>query len=155
MATYTIKLKDIFNYIDRQDVEKWFSSYNLEDYLLPSQLDILNRYNLFTKEKLAKKIIDHYFMHEIGFETIELFKRYAKITMEEIMESKLPLIYSTLLDYDPLINEDYTETYEREIENSGNSKQDTTQKNIGTSNSNSNSNSSSLNVNSDTPQRSN
>lgn len=152
MATYTIRLKEIFNYIDRTEVEKWFSSYTLEDYLLPSQIEILSKYNIFTKEKLAKKIVNHYFMHEIGFETIELFKRYAKITMEEIMESKLPLIYSALLDYDPLINEDYTETFERETENLGNSKQDTSQNTTGTSSSNSNANSSGLSINSDTPQ---
>lgn len=144
MATYTIRLKDIFNYIDRSDVESWFSSYNINDYLLPSQIEILEKYDIFSKEKLAKRIVDHYFMHEIGFETIELFKRYALITMEEIMQEKLPLIYSTLLDYDPLINEDYTETFERETSNTGT--------NNGTSTSSSDANNTGLTINSDTPQ---
>ena len=60
------------------------------------------------------------------------------------MESKLPLIYSNSLKYDPLVNVDYTETFERNIKGDSENK--------GTSNSNSNQNASGLNVNSDTPQ---
>lgn len=52
-------------------------------------------------------------MREIGFETINLFRHYSIITMHEIMESKLPLIYTTALEYNPLINVDYTETFSR------------------------------------------
>ena len=81
-------------------------------------------------------------MRESGFETIGLFKHYAKVSMQEIMERYLPLIYSSSIKYDPLVNVDYTETFNRTA--------DTT--NQGTSNSNSSSNSSTLGVNSDTPQ---
>ena len=48
------------------------------------------------------------------------------------MESKLPMIYSAAIKYDPLVNVDFTETY--------------------TSNTTGNSNTSGLTVNSDTPQ---
>ncbi len=91
---------------------------------------------------LESKILKHYYMREIGFETIGLFVHYAKVTMEELMEEYLPLIYSSAIQYDPLVNVDYTESFERTKET----------ENEGSSDSNSSSNASSLGVNSDTPQ---
>ena len=60
------------------------------------------------------------------------------------MESKLPLIYSAAIKYDPLINVDYTESFERTIDGRSTS--------TGMSNSTSSNNASGLNINSDTPQ---
>ena len=144
MAKYTIELRKVCDIYKREEVEKWFKSYELEDYLTPEQIEIITNANIWNKDKLAKKIVDHYFMREIGFETPALFSHYAKVTMQEIMEEKLPLIYSSCIKYDPLINVDYTETFERE--------QEGTASNNGESNSNSNSNSESLNINNSTPQ---
>lgn len=144
MAKYTIELRKVCDYYKREEVEKWFKSYELEDYLTPEQIEIITNANIWNKDKLAKKIVDHYFMREIGFETPALFSHYAKVTMQELMEEKLPLIYSSSIKYDPLINVDYTETFERE--------QEGTASNNGESNSNSNSNSESLNINNSTPQ---
>lgn len=142
MATYTVELRKLCDIYSRKEVENWFKDYKLENYLLPEQLELVNKTNIWSKDRLAQKIVDHYYMREIGFETPELFKHYAKITMKEIMESKLPLIYTIAIEYDPLVNVDYTETFNRhaEGENSGNSI------------SNAQNNSSGLNVNSDTPQ---
>ena len=144
MAKYTIELRKVCDFYTREEVEKWFKSYNLEDYLTPEQIEVITNANIWNKEKLAKKIVDHYFMREIGFETPALFRHYALVTMQELMEEKLPLIYSSSIKYDPLINVDYTETFERE--------QEGTASNNGESNSNSNSNSESLNINNSTPQ---
>lgn len=144
MAKYTIELRKVCDYYKREEVEKWFKSYELEDYLTPEQIEIITNANIWNKDKLARKIVDHYFMREIGFETPALFSHYAKVTMKELMEEKLPLIYSSSIKYDPLINVDYTETFERE--------QEGTASNNGESNSNSNSNSESLNINNSTPQ---
>ena len=85
-------------------------------------------------------------MREIGFETIGLFREKAKIFMEEIMEEYLPLIYSASIYYDPLVNVDYTESYEREATNEASNTTSTTGRIT------SNSSSSGLNVQSDTPQ---
>ena len=104
-------------------------------------IKVIQNNNLWSKDKLAKKIVDHYYMREIGFETPALFKHYAKITMNEIMEKYLPLIYSANINYDPLVNVDYTETFNRSADSN----------NSGTSTSNSNS--SGLSINSDTPQK--
>lgn len=144
MATYTVELRKICEIYTRPVVESWFKDYQLSDYLLPDQLEVLNKTNIWNKEKLAKKIVDHYYMREIGFETPELFKHYAKLTMNEIMESKLPLIYTTALEYDPLVNVDFTETFNRTTEGEGENK--------GNSKSNAKNNASGLNINSDTPQ---
>lgn len=144
MATYTVELRKICEIYTRAEVENWFKDYQLSDYLLPDQLEVLNKTNIWNKEKLAKKIVDHYYMREIGFETPELFKHYAKLTMNEIMESKLPLIYTTALEYDPLVNVDFTETFNRTTEGKGENK--------GNSKSNAKNNANGLNINSDTPQ---
>lgn len=144
MATYTVELRKICEIYTRAEVENWFKDYQLSDYLLPDQLEVLNKTNIWNKEKLAKKIVDHYYMREIGFETPELFKHYAKLTMNEIMESKLPLIYTTALEYDPLVNVDFTETFNRTTEGEGENK--------GNSKSNAQNSASGLNINSDTPQ---
>ena len=157
MSKYTIELRKVCDIYTRKEVENWFKDYNLEDYLSQEEIDIINQRGTWNKDKLAKKIVNHYFMHEIGQETPTLFKHYAKITMEEIMESKLPLIYSTSIKYDPMVNVDFTEKFERDIEGSSEN-QDNSSSNSetsGNSSSNSSNNSSGLVVNSDTPQRSN
>ena len=143
MAKYTMELRKVVNIYGREEVEKWFSSYELSDFLTPEQIAQINKYNVWTKEKLAKQIIDHYYMREIGFETPALFAHYAKVTMNELMGSYLLKIYTQFLEYDPLSSVDYTEEYTREIE--GNSE--------GSSNSNSKNSAEGFNINNDTPQQ--
>ena len=141
MASYTIQLRKICDLYGREEVENWFKSYDINDYLLPEQIKQLKQFpNIWNKDKLAKKIVDNFYMREIGFETPALFAHYAKIEMEKIMEEMLPLIYTTAISYDPLINVNYTETFQR------------TAAQEGTSNSSSNNNASALNIVSDTPQ---
>lgn len=146
MASYTIELRKLVDiYYSRQEVEGWFKDYNLADYLTPTQIEQITKFNVWSKDKLAKKIVDHYYMREIGFETPDLFKHYAKVTMQEIMERYLPKIYSNFFEYDPLSNVDFTETYTREI--SGESA------NEGSSSSTSSQNAEGLNITNNTPQK--
>lgn len=130
---YTMTLYEIINnFYTRAEVESWFKDYELSDYLTEDQIEVVTENGLWSKDNLAKKIVDHYLMEQIGFETMALFKHKVKITMQEIMESKLPMIYSRAIEYDPLVNVDFTETFARTVESEGNS--------------------SGLNVGSDTPQ---
>lgn len=138
MAKYTIELRSVCNIYGADTVKSWFTDYELSNYLTSSEIETINNRGVWTKEKLAEKIINHYYMREIGLETPSLFKHYAKVYMTEIMERKLPLIYSSSVDYDMLVNVDYTETYERNI--------------TGNAESNSSNTASGLSVNSDTPQ---
>lgn len=148
MSKYTIQLRKLFEPFEnehslytREQVESWFKDYELSNYLTTEQINVIENNNIWSKDKLAKKIVNHYYMREIGFETPALFKHYAKVTMQEIMERYLPLIYSANINYDPLINVDYSEKFIRTA--------DSTNQGISTSNSNSNG----LTINSDTPQK--
>ena len=116
----------------KDELKQWFMDYELSDYLTQDEIEVINERGTWTKERLADKIIDEYYFKDFGLETPAMFKHYAKIKMRNIMESKLPLIYSSSIKYDPLVNVDYTEEFSRNQ--------------IG------NASSSGLNVNSDTPQ---
>lgn len=142
MAKYSIELRKVCDYYTREEVENWFKNYELSDFLRPDEIESIKTANIWSKDRLAKKIVDHYYMREIGFETPALFKHYALITMQEIMEEKLPLIYSSSIKYDPLVNVDYTEKFERSLEGSANNNGE----------SSSISSSDSLNINNNTPQ---
>ena len=149
MSKYTMELRKLFTPITyknpiftREEVEAWFKDYDLDDYLTSEQQAVITNTGLWSKDKLAKKIVDHYYMRELGFETIGLFIHYAKVTMNELMEEYLPLIYSSAIQYDPLVNVDYTESFNRNSQTG----------NVGTSSSSSSSSGSALGVNSDTPQ---
>lgn len=130
MSKYTIEIRHICDLLTRDTVESWFKDYELSDYLTANEIDVINERGTWSKDKLAKKIVDYYFTREIGFETIELFKIHVKSKMNNIMESKLPLIYSAAIEYDPLVNVDFTETFNRQTNDSA----------------------SGLTINSDTPQ---
>lgn len=138
MSKYTVELREIVETFSRDEVESYFKDYNLEDYLTPEEIKVINERGTWSKDKLAKKIVDHYYMHEIGSETVGLFIQRAKVAMQEIMEEKLPLIYSAAIKYDPLVNIDFTETY------SGS--------NSGSANANTSSSSNGISMDSDTPQ---
>ena len=112
--------------------------YELEDYLTDEEIKVIEDRGTWSKQKLAELIVDHYWMREIGLETVALFKHQVKVAMREIMEEKLPLIYSESLKYDPLVNVDFTETYTAESSENTSGSQD--------------GNADGLNVNSDTPQ---
>ena len=143
MSKYTMELRELYTPIKfnpplytKAQVKAFFTDYELSDYLTTEQISVINTAGLWTKDKLAEKILNHYFMREIGEETIALFKHYAKVTMDELMEEYLPLIYSASIEYDPLINVNYSEQFYRtaSIDSTGSS------------------NSSGLGVLSDTPQ---
>lgn len=144
MSKYTIELRKVCDLYTRDVVENWFKDYSLSDFITEEQTKVIGLAGIWSKDKLATKIVDHYYMREIGFETPALFKHYVKITMNEIMDKYAQLLYSASIQYDPLINVDYTETFERNI--------DSTLENKGSSNSSSNTKTNSLSTSSDTPQ---
>lgn len=154
MSSYTIELRNVCEIYTRQEVESWFKDYDLTDFLTPSQIQVITESGIWKKEKLAKKIVDHYFMREIGFETPALFAHKAKVLMQEIMEEKLPLIYTNSIEYDPLVNVDYTETFQKTGNENGTNQGriDNNSHSEGISNSNSSNNGSSLAINNNTPQ---
>lgn len=141
-SVYTLQLRQVINLYGREEVESWFKDYELSDYLTDEEIAVIAQRGTWSKDRLAKLIVDHYFMREIGLETPALFEHQAKVLMQELMEEKLPLIYSAAIKYDPLVNVDYQEVFEAERENQG------TASSTGTSNGST----SGLTVSSDTPQ---
>lgn len=140
MARYSIELRHLIDLVGEETVKSWFTDYELSDYLTPEEIAVIEQRGTWSKEKLAQLIVDHYYIYEIGFETPGLFKHQAKVAMREIMEEKAPLIYSAAIQYDPLVNVDYTESY------------DSTSNSQSQSNSTSTTGTTGLSVNSDTPQ---
>lgn len=134
MAKYTIEIRTLCDLLTRETVESWFKDYELTDYLTEDEIAVIEERGTWTKDRLAKSIVNHYFTREIGFETPELFRIHVKAKMNEIMESKLPLIYSSAIKYDPLVNVDVTTTLSRRVDDAGNNS------------------STGLTINSDTPQ---
>lgn len=140
MARYTVELRWVIKAYGLDVVKSWFTDWELSDYLTKEEIDVINARGTFSKDKLASLIVDEYYMREIGFETPDYFRKRCKVAMREIMEEKAPLIYSAAIKYDPLINVDFTETFNRESTGSG------------TADSTSTSNGNGLAINSDTPQ---
>ena len=138
MAKYTMEIRELISTFGEDEVKGWFSQYELADFLTPEEIQVINERGTWTKEKLATRIVEHFYTREIGTDAVGQFMLFAKDKMNEIMETYAPLIYSASIKYDPLVNVNFTESYT----GSSDSK----------SNSTSNSNGSGLTVNSDTPQ---
>lgn len=134
MAQFTLQLRELESLEGREALKTWFEDYNLEDYLTPVQIQTINDRGVWSKDKLADLIIDHYYMREIGLETPALFKLKLKVAMREIMEEKAPLIWSASLNIDPLNEFEVTTVSD------------------GSGKSNSSTNTSGLNIHSNTPQ---
>lgn len=111
MSRYTTQLRFLIDLVGENEVKSWFTDYELTDFLTQDEIDVINERGTWNKDKLAQKIINHYYTKEIGYETPALFKHYVKERTLELMEEYLPLIYSAAIKYDPLVNVDFTETF--------------------------------------------
>ena len=138
MAKYTMEIRELISTFGKDEVKDWFKKYELEDYLTKDEIEVIEARGTWDKDKLADRIITHFFTREIGSDAIGQWMLFVEDKMKEIMETYAPLIYSASIKYDPLVNVNYSETYS------------------GTNNSNASSQSkatgSGLTVNSDTPQ---
>lgn len=141
MARYTMTIRELCSTFGEDEVKSWFSDcWELSDYLDPEEVQVIKDRGIWSKEKLVQRIIDYYFLREIGTDAIGAFQLYVKQQMRETMETYAPLIYSASIKYDPLVNVDFTESFNRTSQSKTNS------------DSSSSSNGSGLVVNSDTPQ---
>lgn len=103
MSKYTIELRWIVEYEE--------SAYSKTDVTNPVYHEGtikklgLDTYPIFVenyRSVLNKKIIDHFYFREIGFETAAQFAFYMRRTMNEIMPYYNQLYKSELLELDPL-----------------------------------------------------
>ena len=138
MSKYTFELREVVSTFGREEVKRWFTDFELSDYLTPEEIAVIEDKGVWSKDQLAERIIDHYYTREIGTDAIGQFMLFTRDKIREIMETYAPIIYSASIKYDPLVNVNFSEIY------SGTSG--------ATSTSKTNSNGSGLVVNSDTPQ---
>lgn len=117
MATFTMQLREVIEILygtsmDEDDYEQQFESltFNGVTYgklpVLPQYNDIgLGFYPIFNEQYrkiLNGKIIDEYYMQEIGQETIEIFVPTLRRKMDQIMPFYNQLYETTLLEYNAL-----------------------------------------------------
>lgn len=105
MSKYTTQLRNVIN-----------SGYDLG----------LKNYPIFDEKYrpiLNAKILQHYYMCEIGFESVEMFKFALNREMNEIMPLFNQYYKSELVEFNPLYNIDTTETYTHKIDNKNNNSQ--------------------------------
>lgn len=140
MAKYTYELRELVSTFGREDVKSWFMDYELSDYLTPEEIQIIKDKGVWSKEQLAERILTHFYLREIGQDAIGAFILMVKDKMSELMETYAPLIYSSSIKYDPLVNVNFKEIFDR------------TANDARSSNSTSHSDSTALNIASDTPQ---
>lgn len=140
MAKYTFTLREAISTFGEGEVKSWFMDYELSDYLTPEEIKVINDRGVWNKEQLASRIILHYKNREVGSDATGKFINDAKDMMAELMESYAPLLYSASIKYDPLVNVDYTEEFNRSSDST--SKSNTVSNNSG----------SGLSIQSDTPQ---
>lgn len=138
MSKYTFNLRELISTFGEEEVKSWFMDYELSDFLDDEEIKVIVDKGVWSKDQLAKRIVDHFFLREIGTDSTGSFQLFVRDKMHEIMETYAPLIYSASIKYDPLVNVNFTETYSGTTDSS--------------SRSNSSSTGSGLTVNSDTPQ---
>jgi hypothetical protein len=133
-----MEIRELTSTFGEDEVKSWFMQYELSDYLTPEEIAVITEKGVWSKERLAERIIDHYYTREIGTDAIGQFMLFVKDKMHEVMETYVPLIYSSSIKFDPLVNVNYSETYSGASDSNSQSQ--------------SNSTGSGLTVNSDTPQ---
>ena len=86
-------------------------------------------YNFYSEEHkkdFEEKFINFYYMEEIGFETIPLFKRYLRSELNRIYPYYEHLYRTTIQSYNMLENYNLDETVTRDITNNSQSNNDST-----------------------------
>lgn len=99
---------------------------NVDDIISKSWDKIFTSKTVFFDESyraiLCQKILKHYYLREIGSETVGIWKLWLNTRLEEIMPFYNQLYKSALIEFNPLYDVDLKRTHNRKIDSS---KQDT------------------------------
>ena len=110
MSKYTTEVRFICENAAGYNESQGFN--NIEAILTKSAPKIFNfDFPLFDETyrlPLEKKILRHFYVREIGFETVGLWKYWLNVKLNEIMPYYNKLYSSALLDLDPFRDTDYT-----------------------------------------------
>lgn len=119
MSKYTTEVRYICESLAGLDASKGADS--VDDVILLAYPKIFTtKAKLFDEsysEILYPKILKHYYLREIGAETVGIWKLWMNSRIEEILPYYNQLYKSALIDFDPLNDVDLTRTHNREEEN--------------------------------------
>lgn len=95
---------------------------NVDDIISKSWNKIFTSKAVFFDEEyrsvLCQKILKHYYLREIGSETVGLWKLWVNTRLEEIMPFYNQLYKSALLEFNPLYDVDLKRTHNRKVDSS-------------------------------------
>lgn len=119
MSKYTTEVRYICESLAGLDDSKGADS--VDDVILLAYPKIFTtKAKLFDEsysEILYPKILKHYYLREIGAETVGIWKLWMNTRLEEILPYYNQLYKSSLLDFDPLEDVNLSRTHTREEEN--------------------------------------
>ena len=78
MSKYTFELREVISTFGEDEVKAWFSDYELSDYLTDEEIQVIRDKGVWNKEKLAERIIEHFYTREIGTDAIGQFRMFTK-----------------------------------------------------------------------------
>ena len=120
MAKYTTEIRSICEHYAGLTESTGFE--DVDEIIEKSRNKIFQNYPIFSEShraELEHKILKHYYMREIGFETVGLFKLFLNERMAEIMPYYNKLYESETFEFDPLKNVDVWNTHEQFAEAGG------------------------------------
>lgn len=120
MAKYTTEIRSICEHYAGLTESTGFE--DVDEIIEKSRNKIFQNYPIFNEShraELEHKILKHYYMREIGFETVGLFKLFLNERMAEIMPYYNKLYESETFEFDPLKNVDVWNTHEQFAESGG------------------------------------
>lgn len=124
MSKYTTEVRFICE--SKAGLSESSGSDNVDDIVSKSWDKIFTRKAIFFDEEyrsvLCQKILKHYYLREIGSETVGIWKLWMNTRLEEIMPFYNQLYKSALIEFNPLYDVDLKRTHNRKIDSS---KQDT------------------------------
>lgn len=95
---------------------------NVDDIVSKSWNKIFTSKAVFFDEEyrcvLCQKILKHYYLREIGTETVGIWKLWMNTRLEEIMPFYNQLYKSALLEFNPLYDVDLKRTHNRKVDSS-------------------------------------
>lgn len=120
MAKYTTEIRSICEHYAGLTESTGFE--DVDEIIEKSRNKIFQNYPIFNEShraELEHKILKHYYMREIGFETVGLFKLFLNERMAEIMPYYNKLYESETFEFDPFKNIDVWNTHEQFAEAGG------------------------------------
>ena len=111
MSKYTTEVRYICENYAGLDDSVGFN--DVEQVLNASWNQIFTSFPIYSEDyraTLCKKILRHFYTREIGFETVGLWKLKLNMRMNEIMPYYNQMYSSTLLEYNPLTDYNFTRT---------------------------------------------